>query len=121
MPPLPNPKTTAAPKGSTQSSGATPPRAGRPTSSLGSDAPRERSVPGAKRLRGDIARFYMMLGTILRPFSKWYPPVEPIADNLKVFSDEAADAWMELAEKDPKVKKLLESWTSASTWGNVIG
>jgi hypothetical protein len=121
MPPLPRPKTTAAPKDTSNPSTGTKKHAERPTTSLGSDAPRVRSTPGSKRLEQDIARFYMMMGTIIRPFGKWYPAIQPISDNIKVFANDAAEAWVELADKDPRVKKILESWTSASVWGNVIG
>src|SRR5438876_6712317 len=119
MPPVPKLKPTAAPKDT--SSVGTGKRAERSTSSLGSGAPRTTSTPSSKRLEQDIARFYMMMGTILRPFARWYPALQPISDNIKIFAEDAAEAWIELADKDPRVKKILISWTSASVWGNVIG
>ena len=119
MPPVPKLKPTAAPKDT--SSVGTGKRAERSTSSLGSGAPRTTSTPSSKRLEQDITRFYMMMGTILRPFGKWYPALQPISDNIKIFAEDAAEAWIELADKDPRVKKILISWTSASVWGNVTG
>jgi|SRR5271165_627577 len=77
--------------------------------------------PSSAKLQERIKRFYMMAGTIGKPFGRWIPALEPISENLKVFADDAAIAWIELAEEDPKVKKMLESMTAASTWGNVIG
>jgi hypothetical protein len=64
---------------------------------------------------------YMMMGTMLRPFGRFYPVLVPIGDNLKSLSTEASEAWIELAQQDKKVQDALEAITGASTWGNVIG
>lgn len=40
-----------------------------------------------------------------------------IIENTK---DKCADAWIELAERDPKVKQFLVRITSGSAWGGVI-
>jgi hypothetical protein len=58
---------------------------------------------------------------MVKPAGRFYPVLTPIGDNLKLMADEAAEAWIELAEQDKRVKEALESLTSASTWGNVIG
>jgi hypothetical protein len=92
----------------------------KPPMSPGEDTPR-RLTPTEQKLRDDISRFYMMVGTIIRPFGRWIPFLQPIGDNVKIFSQDAADAWIDLAKKDPRIKEKLEQWTSASAWGSVIG
>lgn len=94
----------------------------------GSSSPPPSSVANPPRtsaryttLQVKLARMYMMFGTMIRPFGRFYPFLTPIGDNLKSFSDEAAQAWIELAQEDKKVLDMLESMTKASTWGNVIG
>jgi hypothetical protein len=135
VPPIPTPKKkSAAPKDGIDALesevrarvGSKPPR-GRPKTSS-SDSPASDPIPrGGKRtpstrkLEEQISRFYMVVGTVLTPFAKWYPPLKPISENLKVFSTEAAEAWVDLAEEDAKIKKYWETLTQASAWGNVIG
>lgn len=112
VPPIPTPKPHAATKGS-------------PASSVGEKSPPPTAPRGkntkAGQLEIKITRFYMMMGTILRPFGRWIPQLEPIGDALKEVAEEASKAWMDLADENPAVKKYLENLTSASTWGNVIG
>lgn len=122
MPPTPRPKLkTSAPSraGISGSSPGSP--GGNETSGSSPTASPPRRTPKITGLREKLARFYMMIGTIMVPFGRFIPQLEPIGANLKQFSDEAADAWMDLAEEDPKVKQYLESLVSASGWGNVIG
>lgn len=127
MPPIPKAKPASAPKGSSFSPGTTerPEPLPRPDSPTGSKASSGAPKTGRKTqrdlLKERLERVYMMIGTILVPFSRFFPALEPIGNNLKEFSTEAANAWMELADEDPKVKGYLESVTGASTWGNVIG
>lgn len=64
---------------------------------------------------------YNMFGVMVTPLGRFYPALGPLGENLKALSDDAAQAWIELAEQDKKVKDMLESMTSASVWGNVIG
>jgi hypothetical protein len=78
-------------------------------------------TPTERKLQEKVTRLYMVLGTVLRPFGRFLPQLQPISDNIKTFADDAAEAWTDLARDDPKVKKWLESITGASAWGNVIG
>jgi len=121
MPPLPKPTGSKA-RGSTGTSGRTAGGGTRTGSSSTPPpaAPRGR-VTKTDMLREDLARFYLMAGTMVRPFGRFYPVLTPVGDNLKEFSEEAADAWIQLAEKDARVKDILISMTGASVWGNVIG
>jgi len=64
---------------------------------------------------------YNMAGTMVKPLGRFYPALTPLGENIKLLSGEAAEAWIELAEQDKKVKEMLESITTASVWGNVIG
>lgn len=128
MPPIPTPKKASAPKAGSSSSRVRGSAEGdsRPQSPGGTDRPSAPPKPRGRPTNRDLLkdrleRFYMMIGTILVPFSRFFPPLEPIGDNLKRFSTEATNAWLELADQDPTVKRYLESITGASTWGNVIG
>lgn len=124
MPPLPrskatrsgsgtqSPRTAREPGGSTRESSSTP-SPGAP--------PRRGRVTKSESLEVKVARMYNMLGTMLSPMGRFYPVMGPLGENLKSLSDEAAEAWIELAEQDKRVKEMLESMTGASLWGNVIG
>lgn len=123
MPPLPKPNTGGtAKKGSRRPSTGTRERAVRPESSSAPSGPSPRSrTTKADALQQQLARMYMMIGTMVMPFGRFYPVLGPVGNNLREMSDEAAEAWMDLAAKDSRVKEILESITGASTWGNVIG
>lgn len=128
MPPIPTAKRQSpSAKGNPREARIT----GTGTQAAGSDSPAGSSAasrpkapgrPSQRALLKDrVERLYMMMGTILTPLGRFWPACEPVGNNLKTFSTEATDAWMELADEDPKVKSYLESITGASTWGNVIG
>ncbi len=126
MPAIPSPASSRAGKGTGKLDPVRAPDAEQGhigTSPPGSSAPRR--SPGrpssSSKLEEKIRRFYMMIGTIGKPFGRWIPAMVPISENLKIFADDAAEAWIELADEDPKIKKTLENMTAASTWGNVIG
>ena len=121
MPTTPKPKLKAAPTGSRNprtAAGSVGQEKASGSSPLTGSVKR---TPKVDTLRTKVARFYMMIGTVLVPFGRFIPQLDPIGTNLKKFSEEAADAWIDLAEEDPRVKSYLESLTGASTWGNVIG
>lgn len=103
------PSTGTRERGSDQGSSSAPP--------IGS---RSRTTK-AQSLQDQLARMYMMIGTMLMPFGRFYPVMAPIGHNLRELSNEASEAWMDLAQKDKRVMEMLESITGASTWGNVIG
>ncbi len=128
MPPITRPKRPSAPKGEPSPSQVRGSAEGRPRpeSPIGKERPSAPPKPRGRptnrdNLKDRLERFYMMVGTMLEPFGRFYSPLQPIGQNLKQLSTEATDAWMELADQDPKVKAYLESITGASTWGNVIG
>lgn len=133
MPPLPKPRVKQSETGAKKASAKArvpqakaseaPGSAGREDSSIGSStkAPPGKRTPTNAKLEEKIARFYMMMGTVMRPFGRWYPSLTDVGDTVKTFSSEAAEAWMELAEENSEVKKKLEDWTSASIYGNIIG
>lgn len=125
MPPIPRPG---------DSPSADPRRAGRArsssrsTSSSDGESQRARKTSqgrptqsGLALLNTKVERMYMIVGTMVAPFGRFVPVLKPLGDNLKSFSEEAAEAWIELAQEDPKVRKALEQLTSASTWGNIVG
>lgn len=53
------------------------------------------------------------------------PPIgnktKPIGVRLKKATPEIAEAWIDLAEDDPKVKRMLLQLTGISGWGKVVG
>jgi hypothetical protein len=103
-----------------------PPKKGRPKKidttegSFSTKTEQTRTGKGAS-LETKVSIFYKMMGTFLIPIGKWYSAAGSIGKNLTKYSDDAAEAWMELADENPEVKRMLESLTSASAWGNVIG
>jgi hypothetical protein len=123
MPPTPKTKGKAAPRPSSIRSpiddGATA------SSKAGTGSAPAKPTSGRKTndqlLQEKIERFYMMIGTVIMPFHRWYPPLEGIGNGMKTFADEASSAWMELAKENNEVKQMLERWTSASVYGNLIG
>lgn len=86
-----------------------------------STEPERKKAPKLNLLEIKVERFYRMVGTALKPFGRFYPFMAPLGTNISAMSNEAAQAWIELAEEDRRVRSYLESITGASTWGNVIG
>lgn len=121
MPPIAPPKKARAARSDGSSGQATGASFSEETSSPSPSTRTLKRTPKPAALREKIVRFYMMVGTIIVPFSRFIPQLKPIGDNLKLFAEDAADAWVDLAEEDDRVKKFWESFVGASTWGNVIG
>lgn len=125
MPPIPSPGEAAS--GGTKGRRPSTAKGTRERgAAAGSSSARSSAAPQSRQSRYDalqdkLTRMYMMLGTMVRPFGRFYPVAEPIGDNLKTFSAEASEAWIELAKEDSRVLETLENLTKASTWGNVIG
>jgi hypothetical protein len=95
-----------------------------PRSAPTSGAPRSQSKAKPTKegiLREQIARMYFMVGAMIRPMGRFYPIAGEIGANFQQVSGDAAEAWMDLAQKDTKVKDALEKMVGASAWGNVIG
>lgn len=46
---------------------------------------------------------------------------KPIGVRLKEYTPQIAGAWVDLAEEDDKVKRVLESFANIGGWGKVIG
>lgn len=124
MPPLPKPRTGGAPKKGSRSRPSTGTRergAGTESSSAPPTGSRSRTNTRAQTLQDQLTRMYAMMGMMIRPFGKFYPVLDPVGVNLVEMSEQASEAWMDLAQKDKRVLEILESITGASTWGNVIG
>lgn len=130
MPPIPTAHKVAGP------GEAGPRKRGRAGDAAGeefSSAPR-RSASGAARpqtpkgrltkddiLKEQIGRMYYMIGAMVKPLGRFYPVMEKVGENCQEVAPDAAEAWMDLARKDSKVKDALEKMVGASAWGNVIG
>lgn len=123
MPPIPKPNTGAAKKGSRSkpSTGTRDRESDQGFSSAPPIAGSRSRTTKVETLQSQLARMYMMIGTMIVPFGRFYPVLEPVGTNLRNMSNDAAEAWMDLAAKDKRVLEILESITGASTWGNVIG
>jgi len=63
----------------------------------------------------------MVLGAMVKPFGRFYPVITPISENMQELSSDAADAWMDLAQKDKRVLDWLEKMMEASVYGNLVG
>src|ERR1700759_1008514 len=107
MPPLPKPRATRSGTG-TQSPGSRAGGGSRESSSTPPPAASPRRAGGratkAESLEVKVARMYRMLGTMVKPAGRFYPVLGPVGENLKDMADEAAEAWIELAEQDKRVK-----------------
>ena len=129
MPPVPTPKPrVAAPRGGSAARTAGENRPGSQSGSPAAEKPRVSSPPktagrpsARSMLKDRLERFYLVTGSIIQPFSRFFPAAEPIGINMRKFSAEAADAWMEVADSDPRMKAIAENITNAGVWGNFIG
>lgn len=76
-----------------------------------------------KKLEGSVAGLYIMSGGAMStlPEQVGGARVKLIGLNVAKSADEIAEAWIDLAEDDKRVLKALESLTSFSGWGKVIG
>lgn len=70
-----------------------------------------------------MSGIYILIGGGLSTLPPQVIPVQfkSVGLSLAGSSDEIASAWVDLAEDDPRVRKMLESLTSVSGWGKVIG
>lgn len=97
-----------------------------PLSGVGEGIPtpeqRDRS-PKMRKLQASVAGVYIMGGGVLStlPEQMGGTRVKLIGMSVARSSDEIAEAWIDLAEDDKRVLKMLESLTSFSGWGKVIG
>lgn len=95
---------------------STAPRARRratPTPEPAGDAPKE-MTPAFRRLHTAVLDTYTaaQMGVHL---------VDPVsAAFIGAAKEQCTDAWLDLAQRDPKVKRLLEKMTSGAGWGGVI-
>lgn len=122
MPPIPTPRTKPAKARRQPSASSRERESAAPGNSSARPAGTSRSRPTKNdKLQEQIEKAYIVLGTAIRPFGRFYPVMTNVGDNLKSLSGEAAEAWMELGEKDKRVIDWWESIVSASAIGNVIG
>lgn len=90
----------------TKSSGRTPPPAAtpRPTAAQKKD----------EVLKQDLAQLYTLAGVMTSLVRA------DIGNSMVEHGEEAADKWIELAQKNTRVRKALEDLTAASVWGAII-
>lgn len=73
-----------------------------------------RSTKKDAELQGDLAGMYRMCAMVGMMFNR------ELAQSVMDHADDAADAWVQLAQRNPKVKKALVDMTTASVWGGVV-
>lgn len=65
-------------------------------------------------LASDLSQLYTLTGVMVGM-------VRPeLAESIVENADDAATAWVELSNRNPKVRKALEDLTAASVWGSVV-
>lgn len=112
--------------GSGRSGGDRPPRG--PESAPDSDreaappTPKRRS-PADTKLQTSIAEMYQVLGLAVNGLggAAQDDGMQGTGVALVMQSEGIASAWMDLAEKNPKVKKILQNLTEVSAVGAVVG
>jgi hypothetical protein len=76
-----------------------------------------------KKMEVSVQGFYIMLGGALSVL----PPqvageqFKRIGKSFAIHSEDIAEAWIDLAEDDARVRRIIESVTGFSTWGKVVG
>jgi hypothetical protein len=79
--------------------------------------PPPRSTVAEKRdetLEKDIVGLYMTAGMVAMMFNK------DLGASIATHSENVAAAWMEVAQRNPKVRKSLVDITAASIWGGIF-
>jgi hypothetical protein len=76
-----------------------------------------------KKMETSVQGFYIMLGGALSvlPNEVAGSQFKRIGKSFAMHSEEIADAWIDLAEDDARVRRIIESVTGFSTWGKVVG
>ena len=84
--------------------------------------PRKKSTTRNDRLRDDLSQMYSMFGIGVAGLGAGIGDngIAGVGMAMLSTADDAADAWMELAERNPKVRERLEQLTSASALGGII-
>lgn len=113
--------------------GESPPRAARtPRSGAGSGGGSSSGAPAAPRpdfkgedrkLHAAVSRFYSTLGMGMAGFASMSGDVGLAASGVNITSqaEATADAWVELAQANPRVKQALQGFVQGSTMANLIG
>lgn len=86
------------------------------------DAPRRRS-PSDRKLREALTNTYQTIGTVVAGIGNNSddPALLAFGVNVANKADDAADAWMELADQNPGVKAALARFAEGSAVANLIG
>src|SRR5208283_2385300 len=87
------------------------------------DVEKRSRSPKLHKLESAVAGLYIMLGGAMStvPEQVGGERLKFIGLSVAKSSDEIAEAWIDLAEDDRRVLKALESLTSFSGWGKVVG
>lgn len=88
-----------------------------------SEPDKRHRTPKMEKLEGAVAGMYIMTGGALSTLPAQFAPnqIKMVGVSLAKSCDEIAEAWIDLAEDDKRVLKALESLTSFSGWGKIVG
>jgi hypothetical protein len=111
------PRDEARPK-----TGRRSPRASAGTDTPPRDAPRRR-VGSDRKLRDALTNTYQTVGTVVAGIGHSHEdaPLTAFGVNVANHAEDAADAWMELADQNPGVKAALARFAEGSAVANLIG
>lgn len=111
------PKGESAPKVKPRDAGAGPRDA---AEAAGPDP--KRRTPTDRKLAASLAQFYAMIGVGIAGVGQASHNIELAAAGVNVASraEESADAWMDLADTSPRVRKMLEGFATGGSWAGVV-
>lgn len=126
MPPVRKPRQRAQTARSTAPETEQSPQDEAPSGFSGSTSKVSSPPAGKNRVKNEPLRVkvehtYMAIGLAIQPLGKFWPILNPLGKSIRNYSEEASEAWLTLAEDDPKYMRLLQSMTSYSAIGEVIG
>lgn len=86
------------------------------------DPPRSTRRGDSRKLKEALERFYATIGGGVATAGMFTGNIGMVASgtNIATRSDEVSEAWMELADTNPKVKKFLESFMEGSSVANLV-
>lgn len=115
----------------TEDTGETPPRTTPPkprakpktTASKATADDATRRTPADRKLASSVAEMYTMMGMVIAGIGevKQDPGVHGTGVALMSQGEAIAETWMDLADKNPKVKNALKTFTEVSAVGAVVG
>jgi hypothetical protein len=110
------------PRGEAKPSAKAPPAGPSDAARDATPEPKRRS-PADRKLSENLSKFYGLLGVGMAGIGNATGNVGLVASGVNVASkaEDAAEAWMAMADNSPAVRKALEGFATGSTFAGVIG